>query len=353
MLWHKKRKFWYIREFIDGKEKLKSTGTKCQREAEENLAEFIRQNRNSTGPKDPSQYLISDALANFCEDKAPSLVSSARIGYALEPLLDFWGENTVDAINETTCRAYQKDRARSVGTVRRELGILRAAINFEHSHARMTHVPKVWLPEKPAGKDRWLTRGEAARLLNAARRTEHSRHYLPLFILLGLYTGARKGAILELRWAQVDLVQGRIDFNPAGRARTKKGRAIIPIPDRLFWFLKKARQRDPSQEYVINRGGQRLNDIKKSFARASIDAGLSKPMRSADGRILKDADGNAKLTAEVSPHVLRHTVGTWLAQKGVSMHQIAGWLGHSNEHTTSLYAHHHAAHFADAKRAFD
>jgi integrase len=50
---------------------------------------------------------------------------------------------------------------------------------------------------------------------------------------------------------------------------------------------------------------------------------------------------------------LRHTAGTWLAQAGVDLHQIAGWLGHSNERTTELYAHHHPDYFSDAKRAME
>ena len=39
-----------------------------------------------------------------------------------------------------------------------------------------------------------------------------ARLHLPLFILIGLYTGARKEAILSLRWSQVDLTSNRIDF---------------------------------------------------------------------------------------------------------------------------------------------
>ena len=353
LLWHKKRKFWYIREFIDGKEKLKSTGTKCREEAEAGLAEFIRKTRNTSGPQDPSQYLIADALANFSEDKAPGLASGDRVGYALMPLLDFWGECTVDAINETTCKAYTNKRERSAGTVRRELGILRAALNFERNHGRLTFVPHMWFPSPPAGKGRWLTRSEAARLIRAARRTEKSRDYLALFIILGLYTGARKGALLELRWTQVDLNLGRIDLNPPGRVRTSKGRSIIPIPRRLHWFLKKARARSANSDFVIHRNGKPIKDIKKSFIRAAMDAGMTKAMLSADGSPKTDNDGNVRLTAEISPHVLRHTAGTWLAQKGVDRHEIAGWLGHSYERTAELYSHHHPDYFSSAKRAFD
>ena len=56
------------------------------------------------------------------------------------------------------------------------------------------------------------------------------RLYLPLFILIGLYTGRRKEAILSLRWPQVDLGAGRIDFEIPGRKRNNKRRGEIGDP---------------------------------------------------------------------------------------------------------------------------
>lgn len=53
------------------------------------------------------------------------------------------------------------------------------------------------LPEKPPAKDRWLTTKQAATLLRLARAKR--RRHLSRFILLGLYTGTRKEAILTLR----------------------------------------------------------------------------------------------------------------------------------------------------------
>lgn len=103
----------------------------------------------------------------------------------------------------------------------------------------------VELPERPAPRDRWLTRKEAASLIRAAR-TPQARLYMPLFILLGLYTGRRKEAILSLRWPQVDLHAGLIDFEIAGRKRTFKKRGKIPIPKRLLPHLKRARRRGTS-----------------------------------------------------------------------------------------------------------
>lgn len=37
-----------------------------------------------------------------------------------------------------------------------------------------------------------------------------------------------------------------------------------------------------------------------------------------------------------------------MAQRGVSLHQIGGWLGHRDSRTSLLYAHHHPDVMGDA-----
>jgi integrase len=260
-------------------------------------------------------------------------------------LLGFWDGKTVGDISKTTCRNYAKHRQRAAGTVRRELGTLTAALNFAVHEKLLERAPHVELPEKPEGKDRWLTRGEAAKLLSAARTGRGDvRLYLPLFVLLGLYTGARKQAILTLRWPQVDLERGRIDFRKGSR-RTNKGRAHIPIPARLLTFLRLAwRRRMSDVGFVLHDKGKPIKDIgggwdgvdeeghgQGSFGTACKKAGL----------------------VDVTPHTLRHTRGTWFAQDGVGLWDIAGWLGQSYATTVELYAHHHPDHMEEAKRASD
>ena len=326
---------YYIQWSEVGVVKKRSTGTSNHEEAQIIIADFIREKQireQPNGPADPSQYLISDALALYAELHAPTTKTPERIAYAVDALLDFWEGNTVADISKQTCRAYMSHRDKSNGTMRRELGVLKAALNFAFGEGRLTRVPPVLLPEKPQGKDRWLTRKEAAALLNAARTASGSvRLYLPLFIVIGLYTGARKSAILSLRWPQVDLENGLIDFLPPGEEQSNKRRAKIPIPNRLFGHLKRARLRGSDLGYVIHRDGKKIDDVKHSFSSACIKAGVF----------------------DATPHTLRHTCGTWLAQRGVSLFEIGGWLGQSNERTVELYAHHHPDFLSDAKRAFD
>lgn len=132
------------------------------------------------------------------------------------------------------------------------------------------------------------------------------RLYLPLYILLGLYTGARKGAIISLRWAQVDLENAKIDFRSPAERRTNKRKSHIPIPRPLLTFLKLARPRGTPTGFVVHDSNRPIKDIGDSvhgsFGRACTRAGLS----------------------GVSPHTLRHTCGTWLAQGGTDLWNIAG-----------------------------
>ena len=149
-----------------------------------------------------------------------------RIAWAIDALTPFWRDNHVADISERTCAAYVAGRGRAPATVRRELAVLRAAARYAERHGRLTRAPHVFLPAKPQGRDRWLTREEAAALLRAARRSTKARLHLPLFILLALYTGARKGAILALRWPQIDLERGRIDLNPPEAGRRPRSAAL-------------------------------------------------------------------------------------------------------------------------------
>ena len=202
--------------------------------------------------------------------------------------------------------------------MRRELGVLRAAINYAHRTGRLTRPVAVELPARPEPRDRWITRMEAASVIRAAR-TPQARLYLPLFILIGLYTGRRKEAILALRWPQVNMKTQTINFDDSHRRRTNKRRGIVPIPPRLLPHLHRARRRGSDLGYVLHIDGERIGDIKKGFAAACLRAG----------------------TVGVTPHTLRHTCATWLMQAGTDLWEASGFLSMSMETLQRVYGHHH------------
>lgn len=325
-----KRQCYYIVWTEGGRSRERSTGTADRKLAEAALGAFLHVRTRDAGPRDPVEILVTDVLADYAEEHGPSTASPWRIAAAVKQMVPFWQGKTVAQINRESCRAYVTVRKRSAGTARRELGVLRAAVNHSHRSGRLTRVVAVDLPESPEARDRFLTRPEAAALLRAALREPRVRLHLPLFIVLGLYTGQRKEAILSLRWSQIDLEAGRIDFNAPGARRSNKRRARQPIPRKLLHHLRRARRRGVDLGFVIHENGKRLRDIKRGFATACAKAGL---------------DG-------VTPHVLRHTCATWLMQRGVPLWEAAGYLNMTPETIQRVYGHHHPDFLKGAAEAF-
>jgi integrase len=165
--------------------------------------------------------------------------------------------------------------------------------------------------------------------LRAAKNERRTRFHLPLFIMLGIYTGCRQEAILSLQWEKnleggwVDLSTNMIHWNPPGAPLSKKRRPPKPtrIPRKLRLFLRYARRR--TSRYVIEIDGRRVSSVKKGMAAAAQWAGIQRP--SPDN---------------VHPHTTRHTCITWLLQAGEPRWNVAGYCGISLEMLEQVYGHH-------------
>lgn len=134
-----------------------------------------------------------------------------------------------------------------------------------------------------------------------------------LYVELGLATMARPTAILELTWDRVDFERGTVDLNPRGRRQTRKRRPVVPLNDDAVAALKEAWKGRQSQ-YVVERGAQKIGSIKKAFQAASERSGI-----------------------HVTPYTLRHTGAVWAAEAGVSMAELAQFMGHDDSTTTEKH----------------
>jgi integrase len=311
--WLTERRRWYIAWTEQGRSRKRSTGTVNRAQAEAILGEWLRTRGHAQGPCDPSQVLVTDVLADYASERGPR-VAAPRV----QALIPFWQGRSVADVTPRTCALYADARTRSTNTVCRELNVLRTAINYAHKNGRITRLVYVELPRKPPARTRWLTRKEVAILLQAALRNAKVRLYLPLFILMAVYTGRRKEALLSLRWCQVDLEAGLIDFEGSG-LRTNKRRGKIRIPKRLLQHLHRARRRGTAMGYVLHINGERIGDVKKGLAAAATRARLQ----------------------GVTPHVFRHTAATWLMQNGTQTWEAAQFLAMSEKMLNEVYGHHH------------
>ena len=154
--------FWLIRD--TGRGEL-STGTRDRREAEGGLATYIAEKDRPAGPSTPDQMTTAEALTIYGNERAPDVKDPVRIAYAILALVPIVGSLSVAGLTSEVCRRYAKTRGKAPGTIRKELGVLQAAVNYCHAEGYLTSAPKLRLPAKPSARDRWLTRGEVAKLL--------------------------------------------------------------------------------------------------------------------------------------------------------------------------------------------
>lgn len=330
----------------------------AERKLAEHIAKKYEPQRRQRGLE---QILLSDVLAIYLDDHPPREDRGARwLAQALGRLNEFWGARTLEQVTGRACRDYVAARGK-IGGARRELEILRAAINHHAEQGYHRAVVKVELPEKGAPRDRWLTRSEAARLLWACWRHREKQtvhrgaragaeiatkrrplRHLARFILIGLYTGTRAAAIASAAPARgegrsfVDTEQGIFYRLAEGQRATKKRQPPVPIPPRLLahirrWVrtdaLRAERERRPIPTHLVEWNGKPIVSVKTGFANAVEVAGLE---------------------GKVSPHTLRHTAATWLMQMGVPSWEAAGFLGMSPQMLERVYGHHSPEHLKQA-----
>jgi len=323
-------------------------------EAEQALAAYIaRKYQPERRRQDIEDIDCADVLSIYLTDIGEP-GDQFEIEARIERLNEFWGGKKLSEVNAQVCAAYVKHRGNR-GGARRDLETLRAAINHHAKEGFHRGVVRVSLPPKGEARDRWLTRKEAAALIwhcwrHREKQTIHSgaskgdpvstsrrplRH-VARFILIGLYTGTRAGAIAsaspyaEPGRSYVDLERGIFYRKPIGKRATKKRQTPAPIPPRLLAHLRRWRDRKLIVTCFVEFNGKRVASVKKGF---------------------KTGVGLAGLPGKVSPHTLRHTAATWLMQRGVPIWEAAGFLGMSPEVLQDTYGHHHPDHLQGAAAA--
>lgn len=313
-----------------GKEHSTGCGAEDRAGAEAWLAEYLaRRFRAPDAPQTPDEMGIADALAIYASEHAPHAADPARIGYAIEALLQFWGDLKVSAVRGQTCRLYAKKRILyakretiSDGTIRRELGTLRAAFRYCQEEGYLTQAPVVPLPERPPARDRWLTRSEVAAMLRVARADPHTRH-LARFILIAVYTGTRKEDILRLQFTpsmtggHFDLENGVLHRKSLTARKTKKRGTPAKLPRQLLAHARRWERN--SIRYAVEYAGRPVKDIKRAWASVAERAGVT----------------------GTSPHTAKHTAITWAMQRGAKLPDAAAFFGTSIQTIESTYFHHH------------
>lgn len=305
------RRQWVIR---DGQSFIRTGCTEAElTAAERHLAFYIGKKHK---PEPGINPLIVDMLLAYSTEHLPGLAGESNTRYNIANLESWWGDKKLADVTAKNCRAYALTRQR--GGARRDLEVLRASINYWHrNYGPLPSVPAVTLPAKGPPRDRWLTREEAKRLRKAAMKWPH----IYRLVVLGLRTGSRPGAILQLRWDWIDLDRRVMRRRAPGEAQdSRKRKPPVRINAALCRLLRRWKAHDGSKcEWVVHYNGKPVTRIKRAWNLVKAAARLP----------------------DVTPHTLRHTRATWLMQGGIDRWEAAGHLGMTVETLERVYGHHH------------
>lgn len=258
-----------------------------------------------------------------------------------------------NALNDLKKRGYAQNTIE--GAHRTGRMIFKKAVEMEvlkKDPTEYTYVPKqqktIEELEMNGGLPNYLEKNELQHFLSVAKKWGLDQDYT-IFLLLS-YTGMRGGELCSLKWSDINMKEQTISitktyYNPTNNRKAYKlltpktptSVRLIDIDDTVINELM--RHKSFQNEIKMKR-----RDIyyDHDFIFTSIDDKLSgypiylKRVKNRMTRLLKLAELNSELT----PHSLRHTHTSLLAEVGVSLPQIMERLGHKDESTTkNVYLH--------------
>jgi integrase len=304
--------YWVTLTLPTGQRVRRSTETTSKREADAIEAKWraeLHQQRYWDAPK---PLLLSACLKTYL-DATQVKRSHREDRIRAVTLLERLGDVSVYEIDSALLQRYVQERLATVkpATINRELALLSVALN----HARKIGFDRVPNPTRGLKmreaeiRLRWLTEGEAAALIEAAKTSK--AEFLADWIRVALDTGLRAGELCRLRWGDVmaDRLTVQASNAKSGRSRT------IPLTPAAQAAIK--RQPKRSVWVFSQPDGLRVLDVRTAMRNACARAGIE----------------------PITPHVLRHTCASWLVQRGVPIYLVRAMLGHSTIAVTERYAH--------------
>lgn len=278
--------------------------------------------------------VLGDYVREHVKDK---VVAQKRQEYAITHLIAFGGADPLTVVNIPWSRLYAVARQTGkVGrparnsTIRRELGVLTAAVNHARRWARFDGMLTLELPPDTEGEIEQRSRevpyfekdvlaqifaaAEANTALCRPNPAAYARALdLEHWMKLAYYTASRSAAVANLTAEQIKISSRTINLHRPGQRVTKKRRPIVPIFDEVLPIVAQRVAAHPSGRIF------ETNDFYLPFMRLCDAIGIPEPHH---------------------PHMLRHSRATHLLQDGKRIYGVAKLLGDTIRTVESIYGHH-------------
>ncbi|MCF8236791.1 MAG: tyrosine-type recombinase/integrase [Saprospiraceae bacterium] len=248
-------------------------------------------------------------------------------------LLDQYGIDRPEAVKPVMIRSWAVTLMEAncqSSTIRRKMSSIKAFYKFlQRRHGLEANpVIGVSLPRKKTRIPTFIPSSSMEQFFDQLPQGDSYVDVRDRLILHLLYeTGLRRSELLGLDSSRIDLTQGQI------RVMGKRGKErIIPIGQGLSDMLR---------YYMKKREDHILESSEDSFLLTTKGTPLS--VRSLYGIVRTYLMSVGQLERR-SPHILRHTFATHLAESGADLQSIRSLLGHRSLASTQVYTHTQIAH---------
>jgi integrase len=257
-----------------------------------------------------------------------------------EILTGHFGDRKLFQISTLDIEEFKKQRKavpakgkqmRSDVSVNRELEIIRHMMNKAVEWGMLDTNPFEKFKDPIFFKEtndrvRFLEEEEIRKLLQI------SPPYLANLIKAAIFTGLRRGDLLNMKWFDVDLERGLLFF----REEKKGGKlGIKQLNNDMINLLMEIRK--GKSEYVFNGPVARKKDRDKKEKYVALPDPDGKPLKD-----LKRSFHSALKKAGIKDfrwHDLRHTSASYLVMRGASLKAVQEHLGHTSIAMTQRYSH--------------
>lgn len=332
---------WWIRYNADGKKIRLSLGTKNLREAKQIRDELLakRSVRARLGLEAPKPIEPTKTFGQIAE----MWIESRRADDSLAPttrrqtesivrriFIPEFGSKRMDAISvEDIERVLAKLRAKyRRDTVKCQFACLRSIVRTAIRRGWYGGRNPLDLLDRPPtagpGRDVILTEDEARRFLHQLS----GRLYFK--VALAMYTGLRWGEIHGLAWANLALDNKpptlTVERSYRGKPKNEASAATIPISKEAASLLRvwKLEQRAENPWVFPGRYGDCLTQCSFTEVRA-----------------IRRATKRAGIDKNVTPHVFRHSFGTWVYERTGDPKLVQRLMRHASFQTSMRYVHDH------------
>ena len=243
----------------------------------------------------------------------------------LESYLREHGVEDVENITSTNLNSYVlylEKQGLSTATVSRNVASMKAFFHYACYQRRIASDPTetIRAPHIEKKMPGILTMEETVRLLEQPSGDSPKALRDRAMLELLYATGMRVSELISLRMSDVNLLLNYVV------CRDEEKERVIP-------FGETAKQ---SLECYLLKGREKLC---KSSEENYLFLNCSGGMMSRQGfwKLLKQYASKAGITADITPHTLRHSFAAHLVQNGADLKAVQEMLGHSDISTTQIY----------------